>query len=114
MAVRDDELSRSRRRRLGVHAPGPGQRAARRARAADLPPRRPRRTARRARLRAPPLPGGAPVTSSAWDGRSRAPLRIGLAVAAGLDLHWLVGQLHAAAPSAATHPLAPGWLLALG
>jgi hypothetical protein len=42
--------------------------------------------------------------TSAWDGRSRAPLRAGLAVITGLDLAWLVGELRVAAAS----PAPPG------
>src|SRR5579863_6482566 len=59
------------------------------------------------------MPGGSPVTSF-WDGRSRAPLRVGLAAAAALDLLDLAAQLRVTHPSAASHPLAPALLLALG
>jgi hypothetical protein len=42
--------------------------------------------------------------TSAWDGRSRAPLRAGLAVITALDLAWLVGELRRASGS----PAPPG------
>ena len=52
--------------------------------------------------------------TSAWDGWSRAPLRAGLAIVAGLDLIGLAERLRALPPGGARHPLAPAWLLALG
>lgn len=52
--------------------------------------------------------------TSFWDGRARAPLRAGLAAAAALDLLELAAQLRVTHPSAASHPLAPALLLALG
>jgi hypothetical protein len=39
--------------------------------------------------------------TSAWDGRSRAPLRAGLAVITAMDLAWLVGELRLAVISSA-------------
>lgn len=51
---------------------------------------------------------------SPWDGLSRAPLRVGLAIVAAFDLLSLANQLRHEAPGPASHPLAPGWLLGLG
>ena len=54
------------------------------------------------------------ATRSWWDGRSRAPLRVGLAVAAALDLISLAGHLQTSSGRGGALPLAPGWLIAVG
>lgn len=48
-----------------------------------------------------------------WDGASRAPLRIILALVFAIDLGGVAWMVFKTAPSAVSHPSAPGWLLGL-
>jgi hypothetical protein len=52
--------------------------------------------------------------TSSWDGHSRAPLRVGLALRATLTLVALARAVAALRPGALSHPDAPAWLLGLG
>jgi hypothetical protein len=54
------------------------------------------------------------IVRSPWDGHDRAPLRIALALAAAFDACVVAYLVSTRPPSSGSHPLAPGWLLALG